>query len=53
MFRGKGSVVVRVEGFWVLIVVILLIQLAMVQRVGGGKKRSVLCKAPEGLRGST
>ena len=52
--EGNGSVVVVVRGFWVLIVAILLIQLAIVLKgVGRGKKRSVLCKAPEGLKCST
>ena len=47
MSGGNGSIVV---GVGVLIVVILLIQLAIVRKGVGGKKRSVLCKAPEGLK---
>jgi hypothetical protein len=50
MSEGKGSVVVGVGGFQVLIVVILLIQLAMVRKVGGVRRDLSYVKLPRGLK---
>jgi hypothetical protein len=49
MFWGRGSVVVGVRGFWVLIVVIFLIRLAMVSEVGGVRRDLSYVKLPRGL----
>jgi hypothetical protein len=48
MSQGKGSVVVG--RFWVRIVVILLIQLAIVREVGGVRRDLSYVKLPKGLK---